>query len=328
MSLDLTTHDIEAIYAEAEQHCPPVISADRVETIYTGHPQLGSGHVREIELCAGLGLHIFDVTPRNLTLQCPENEHLIQFSAFLSGLFDCGDYLQVNSSQGYIGGSGIQPRHYMRVSKAHRQVGVDIHMTPALFQQFFADAQGEQSAFSKALVQENNWQHRFSPRITGAMRTVVKQMIGCPFFGAAKRAYLQGKVFELIALQFDSLLGGDVSPASTSLKAETIARIHYAAEILRSHFENPPDQNALAQQAGVGYCTLHKGFREIFNMTPFAYLTCQRMEQAERLLRQPGCTVAEVANRVGYANPAKFARVFKRQFGITPKDCSQGRIGY
>ncbi len=50
-----------------------------------------------------------------------------------------------------------------------------------------------------------------------------------------------------------------------------------------------------------------------------------RMEQAERWLREPDCTVAEVANRVGYANPAQFAAAFKRQFGITPSDCILGR---
>ena len=56
MSLDLTTHDIAAIEAEAEQHYPPVTSSDQVETIYTEPPQLGRGHTREIELCSGLEL--------------------------------------------------------------------------------------------------------------------------------------------------------------------------------------------------------------------------------------------------------------------------------
>jgi len=76
----------------------------------------------------------------------------------------------------------------------------------------------------------------------------------------------------------------------------------------------------------MGHCTLNKGFREIFGMTPFAYLTRYRMEQAERWLRQPGCSVADVANQVGYANPAQFAAAFKRHFGMTPKDCMRGAI--
>ncbi|MGC1310535.1 MAG: AraC family transcriptional regulator [Phormidesmis sp.] len=31
--------------------------------------------------------------------------------------------------------------------------------------------------------------------------------------------------------------------------------------------------------------------------------------------------VAAVANIVGYANPAQFAAAFKRQFGLTPREC-------
>ena len=326
MSLDLTTHDIDAIVAEAQHHYPPITSSDQVETIYTEPPKLGRGRTRKIELCLGLELFIVDRVSHDLTERIPENEHLVQFSSLLSGVFDSGDHLQLNAYQSYIGGSGIQPRHFVRSPRSHRQVGVDIHLTPALFQQFFANVHGELPAPLQPLVQGNDWQYRFSPQMTGAMRTVVQQMIDCPFLGVAKQAYLQGKVFELIALQLDSLSQSDAAPATMSLKSETVARIHYAAEILRSRLEIPPSQTELAQQVGVAYCTLHKGFRKLFGITPFTYLTRCRMEQAEQLLRQPNYTVTAVANRVGYANPAQFAMAFKRHFGITPRECMRGAI--
>ncbi|PSN12600.1 hypothetical protein C7293_19415 [filamentous cyanobacterium CCT1] len=129
-----------------------------------------------------------------------------------------------------------------------------------------------------------------------------------------------------MALQLDGMLNQEGEAAATSLKADTVARIHYAAEILRSHLETPPNQTELAQRVGIGHCTLNKGFREVFGVTPFAYLTRHRMEQAKQLLRQPDQTVAEVANRVGYANPAQFAAAFKRHFGMTPRDCMRGVI--
>ena len=322
MSLDLTIQEADEIFAEAEQHCPLETLIDHVETIFTVPSKLGSGYGREIELCPGLELCIINASYYDLVVRYPENEHLVQFSAFLAGLCDSGAHLQVNANQGYIGGSGIQPSHFVRLPKAHRKIGVDIHLTPALFRQFFANAQDELPASLQPLVQENNWQHRFSPRMTGAIRTVVRQMIDCPFLGAAKQAYLQGKVFELIALQLDGI--ANCAATATSLKAETVARIQYAAEILRSNLETPPSHIALAQQVGIGQTTLNKGFRTVFGMTPFAYLTYHRMEQAKQLLRQPDCTVAEVANRMGYANPAQFAAKFKRQFGITPRECMRG----
>ena len=328
MSLDLTVHDIGAIVTEAQQNYPPVTSSDQVETIYTQPPTLGSGYTREIEVYPGLDFCIVDRVQHDLTVHVPENQHSVQFAVYLLGVLDCGEHLQLNAHQSYIGGSGIQPRHFVRIPRSHRQVGVDIHITPALFQQFFANAHGELPALLQPLVQGNDWQYRFSPQVTGAMRTIVQQMIDCPLLGVPKRIYLQGKVFELIALQLDGLSESTVALPSISLKSDTVARIHHAAAILRSRLETPPSQTELAQQVGIGYCTLHKGFREIFKMTPFAYLTHHRMKQAEGILRQPGYTVAEVANRVGYANPAKFATAFKRHIGITPKACMRGAISH
>ncbi|MEO0825512.1 MAG: hypothetical protein AAFW84_11055 [Cyanobacteria bacterium J06635_15] len=174
MSPELTTHDIDAIAAEAEQYYPPVTSVDQLETTYTESPMLGSGHRREIELCPGLELGIFNFVLHDLTERVPENEHLVQFTACLSGMINSGDYLggddlQISASQGYVGGSGIQPRHFVRFPRSHHQIGVEIHMTPALFQQFFATANRELPATLQPLVRGNDCQYRFSPWMTGAM---------------------------------------------------------------------------------------------------------------------------------------------------------------
>ncbi|NEQ33254.1 MAG: helix-turn-helix transcriptional regulator [Leptolyngbya sp. SIO4C5] len=123
------------------------------------------------------------------------------------------------------------------------------------------------------------------------------------------------------ALSQCGMLSHETATSSSTFRADTVARIHYAAKILRSHLENPPDQTTLAQQVGMSDRTLQKGFKAVFGVTPFAYLTQQRMKQAEQLLRQPERTVTDMANMVGYANPAQFAAAFKRQFGITPNEC-------
>ncbi|WP_155823693.1 hypothetical protein [Gloeocapsa sp. PCC 7428] len=49
------------------------------------------------------------------------------------------------------------------------------------------------------------------------MRAVVRQMIDCPFFGAAKQLYLQSKVFELMALQLNGIMEGNLASPTASL---------------------------------------------------------------------------------------------------------------
>lgn len=325
MGLDLTAQEIKEIWVEAEQQCSPVTSIDGLETIYSVPTLLGSGYRREIELYPGLELCIFNENYRDLTVQGTEDEHPVQFKVHLSGIEDSGDHVLINRKQSYVGGSGIQRRLEVFMPQCQPLVGVDVHIHPHLLSQYFAMPTGELPAEMQPLVRGDDWQRAFSPKNTGAIRSVVQQIIDCPFMGITKRLYLQGKVFELIALQLDGILDDDTAAPSVSLKPDTIARIYHAAEILRSHLEQPPSQTELAQQVGVGHCTLHKGFQSLFGVTPFAYLTRQRMEQAKRLLQEPHCTVAEVANQVGYANPSQFAAAFKRQFGITPSASIRGR---
>ena len=43
-------------------------------------------------------------------------------------------------------------------------------------------------------------------------------------------------------------------------------------------------------------------------------------ERAERLLSDPSLSVAEVATRVGFTDPANFSRAFRHWAGTTPGD--------
>ncbi|MDZ8085072.1 MAG: helix-turn-helix domain-containing protein [Nostoc sp. DedQUE12b] len=45
------------------------------------------------------------------------------------------------------------------------------------------------------------------------------------------------------------------------------------------------------------------------------------MESAEQLLHQGNITIVEVAHRVGYSEPRRFAGAFKCRFGIMPSGC-------
>jgi AraC-like DNA-binding protein len=80
----------------------------------------------------------------------------------------------------------------------------------------------------------------------------------------------------------------------------------------------PPSLPELARHVGLNEFKLKTGFRTLFGTSVFAYLRAQRMELARRLLVQRGQSVTEVALRVGYANPSKFALAFRKHFGFPP----------
>ncbi|MBE7384257.1 MAG: helix-turn-helix transcriptional regulator [Leptolyngbya sp. SIO1E4] len=325
MVFELSQSASDALWLETHQQFMPVTSADGLETISKIPPQLGKGYEREVALQPGVELHIFDSTYQDIAIHIPENQHPVQFMVYVSGVADSGDFIYQDANWGYVGGSGIQTPVRTFFPGAQHQVGVIVHVQPHLLAQLFGNSESKLQPTLDVLVPgDEQPQQVFSSPTTGAIRAVVRQIIDCPFSGVTKRLYLQGKVFELMALQLE----GISTPVCQNrmLKPETMARVQQAAAILRSHLETPPCQTTLAQRVGVSDRTLRRGFKQLFGTTVLGYLTEQRLALAERLLRDTDLSVTEVVHCCGYSNPGHFAAAFKRRFGITPRQCALGVI--
>jgi AraC-like DNA-binding protein len=69
---------------------------------------------------------------------------------------------------------------------------------------------------------------------------------------------------------------------------------------------------------------LQRAYAEIGGTTFRDHLTKVRMERAADLLATRMFTVREVAHRVGYRQPAQFAKAFRRHRGVSPSDFRAG----
>ncbi len=163
--------------------------------------------------------------------------------------------------------------------------------------------------------------------ITPQMQTIIKQIWQHPYQGAIARMYLEGKVLELMAMQFAQLITScDRQATLAKLKPKEIDCIRDARDILLKDLDNPPSIKTLAKTVGMGDRKLQRGFKEIYGTTVFNYLHNYRLEQAQLMLREGDLSVATVANNIGYTHLGHFSAAFKRKFGITPRDCLQGKI--
>lgn len=106
-----------------------------------------------------------------------------------------------------------------------------------------------------------------------------------------------------------------IAPAPPTPDALERGRRH-----LEQHLERTHSTEALARLAGLSERQLFRQFREIHGKTPRRYLTEVRMQRAADLLRTTRLGVEQVAQAVGYQNPAAFDRAFKRAFGVTPSE--------
>jgi AraC family transcriptional regulator of adaptative response / methylphosphotriester-DNA alkyltransferase methyltransferase len=104
-------------------------------------------------------------------------------------------------------------------------------------------------------------------------------------------------------------------PATISLRrslyeeATRIVAQEYAAEL---------ELDDIARRVASSRRQIQRVFAEVGNTTFRAYLTRVRMRRAAELLSTSGPTVREVAARVGYRQPAQFAKAFRRHLGAAP----------
>jgi transcriptional regulator GlxA family with amidase domain len=99
----------------------------------------------------------------------------------------------------------------------------------------------------------------------------------------------------------------------TSLFEDAIAIVEqeYAAEL---------SLDDIARRVASSRRQLQRAYSEIGNTTFREHLTRVRMERAAMMLSDRGLTVREVARRVGYRQPAQFAKAFRRHIGVAPSD--------
>ncbi len=104
--------------------------------------------------------------------------------------------------------------------------------------------------------------------------------------------------------------------ADRPMTTRTVAR---AKAYLQQHYCEPAlSLETVSDLVGVSRSHLSAQFHKDTGRSFTDYLTTVRMEAAKQLLACTDLKVYEVADRVGYANPEHFSRVFKRETGVAP----------
>ena len=98
--------------------------------------------------------------------------------------------------------------------------------------------------------------------------------------------------------------------------AVAIVDVEYAADL---------SLDDIARRVASSRRQLQRAYAEIGETTFREHLTGVRMDRAAEMLQTRGLTVREVAHRVGYRQPAQFAKAFRRHHGLAPSDFRASR---
>ena len=91
-----------------------------------------------------------------------------------------------------------------------------------------------------------------------------------------------------------------------------------AADWLAARLVDSVTTKQLADALAVSYRTLHRRFEASVGKPPLAYLQTLRVERAKELLEESRLSLAQIVEKVGYADTSAFRRLFAREVGLSP----------
>ena len=76
----------------------------------------------------------------------------------------------------------------------------------------------------------------------------------------------------------------------------------------------------IADTVGISRVHLHRKMKDLTGQTPHDFIRNIRLKKAAQLLANQGMNVTEVMYACGFANSASFSTVFKKFYGMSPRD--------
>ena len=133
-----------------------------------------------------------------------------------------------------------------------------------------------------------------------------------------KLSYQKIKTLELLLyLGKTELMPNQRLSEYQSEQIDIVRKIH---EQLTQHIEQRITIDELSRQYLINPTTLKASFKAIYGTSIAAHIKEHRMEEAARMLRKSGMSIAEIAKAVGYDSQSKFTSAFKAFFQCLPTE--------
>ncbi len=116
--------------------------------------------------------------------------------------------------------------------------------------------------------------------------------------------------------------GGEV-PNSTFLNRK---KIQEAVDYIYRNYKKNLDMVEVSNYVSMNYTVFSSEFKKYTHQSFPSFLKKLRIEKAKRLIKQTDLKLNEIAQRVGFEDQARFAKVFKEETGISPKTYRESSV--
>ena len=140
-----------------------------------------------------------------------------------------------------------------------------------------------------------------------------------------KKSYFKIKILELL-LYLDALELSETAGEKHYFYKTQVEKTKAVQQFLMQNMGENFTQEELAARFDIPLTTMKKCFKSVFGYTIAAWLLEYRMNQAAVMLKTDrNIRVVEVAGKVGYDSPSKFAIAFRKVMGMSPAEYRRER---
>ena len=189
----------------------------------------------------------------------------------------------------------------------HRELGLHPNDLPLLLQQFLPGRERPSFLWMRGPLQR---------QMQLAARALTDPQ---PLEPSLLPTFIKAKASELLCLGLQAahdLMGEGEAVARTAPRYQVAAR--QARQLIDGSEGARLSIQEMARRLRVDPTNLCAAFKAAVGETIFAYSNRVRMEKAQALLADDGCSLKQVSHALGFNQPAAFSVAFKRFTGLTP----------
>jgi AraC-like DNA-binding protein len=164
-------------------------------------------------------------------------------------------------------------------------------------------------------------------------RSVIEEIFSVDSRSVLSRLVLHNRVL-LLAEKF---LNAFLTKASFSLpdgkawlkgKEKDLEALESIIQILSdTQLSRFPSIDSLSKTAMMSSTKLKTRFKQIYGMKLYEFYNRNRLEQAKEMLKTGDFSVKQVGINIGFSNLSNFAKAFKKEFGVLPKEVLRNKQG-
>ncbi|QOD60035.1 helix-turn-helix transcriptional regulator [Polaribacter haliotis] len=151
--------------------------------------------------------------------------------------------------------------------------------------------------------------------INSQLLIIVNEFLNCTFNGITKQSYLESKLTELVLI---ALATNNLNLITNKIREEDRENLIKTEQYIQANLKEELSIDKLSIMAGFNTSKFKSGFKEIYGLPVFKYITSLRIEKAIQLISNQNYTIAQASYEVGYKNPQHFTVAFKKKMGFLP----------